>query len=67
MVSHSLIKKILLRRFDKDKLSKDVATKQARKLKKKLSRFQDKNVAPKRGAKEVRRTDQETPTIHWNV
>jgi len=53
--------------FDKDKLSKDVATKQARKLKKKLSRFQDKNVAPKRGAKEVRRTDQETPTIHWNV
>lgn len=53
--------------FDKDKLSKDVATKQARTLKKKLSRFSDKNTAPKRSAKEIRRTDQETPTIHWNV
>ncbi len=52
--------------FDKEKLSKEVAAKQARSLKKKLSRYSDKNTSPKRTGEQVRRTDQETPKIHWN-
>ena len=54
--------------FDKNKLSKEIATKQSRTLKKKLSRFSDTNVSPKKdGSAQVRKTDQETPTIHWNL
>ena len=50
--------------FDKDKLSKEVAREQTRKLKRKLSNYNDKNVAPKRGAQQVRRSDQGTPDIN---
>lgn len=53
--------------FDKEKLSKDVASKQARTLKKKLSRYSDKNVKPKSTGTQVRRDNQETPDIPWIV
>ena len=53
--------------FDKDKLSKEIATKQARSLKRKLTRHVDGNATPKRGAQQVRKTGQETPTIHWQM
>ena len=51
--------------FDKGKLSKEVATQHARKLKRKLSNFSDGKTSPKRSSKQVRRTNQETPKIHW--
>lgn len=53
--------------FDKEKLSKEIASSQARTLKKKLSRFTDDNTAPKRSAQQVRRTNQETPSIPWSM
>lgn len=53
--------------FDKEKLSKDIASTQARTLKKKLSSFKDKTVSPKRGDKQVRREGQEAPSISWNM
>jgi hypothetical protein len=53
--------------FDKEKLSKDIATKQARTLRKKLSRFNDSNAAPKRSANEVKRTNQDLGNIPWSM
>ena len=53
--------------FDKDKLSKEIATKQARKISRKLGNYTDKNVDPKRGATRPTRTDQVTPKIHWQM
>ena len=53
--------------FDKDSLSKEVATKQARSFKKKLSNFKDTNVSPKRGGNEIRRDGQGAPNISWHV
>lgn len=53
--------------FDKGKLSKEIATKQARTLKKKLSRHSDTNAAPKRSANEVRRTNQDLGNIPWSM
>lgn len=51
--------------FDKDKLVKDVATKQALKLKKTLSNFKDTQAVPKRGADDIRR--QETSDVIKNM
>lgn len=55
--------------FDKEKLVKEAATKQALKLKKKLSTFKDKQAAPKRGASDVRRTETKdiVDGINWIV
>jgi len=53
--------------FDKEKLSKEIASKQAKSLKRKLSRFSDSNAAPKRSANEVKRTNQELGDIPWSM
>jgi hypothetical protein len=53
--------------FNKDKLTKEIASKQTRLIKKKLSQFADENTAPKRSAGQVRRANQKTPEIHWNI
>jgi hypothetical protein len=53
--------------FDKEKLSKDIATKQARTLRRKLSRVTDPNAAPKRSANEVKRTNQDLGNIPWSM
>ena len=53
--------------FDKDKLSKEVSTKQARSFKKKLSNFQDTNVSPKRSDKQITRDNQGAPKVSWNM
>jgi len=53
--------------FDKDKLSKEIATKQSRTLRKKIDQFTDRNTKPKRGGGEqVKRDNQKTPKINWN-
>jgi len=51
--------------FNKDSLTKEVATKQARSFKKKLSNFKDTNVSPKRGGNDIRRDGQGAPKISW--
>lgn len=53
--------------FDKDKLSKEVATTQARAFKKKLSNYQDTNVSPKRSDKQITRDNQGAPKVSWNM
>lgn len=53
--------------FNKDKLTKDIASKQTRLIKKKLSQYTDQNTSPKRSAGQIRRSDQKTPDIHWNI
>ena len=55
--------------FDKEKLTKEIATKQAKGLRRKLGNYADKNSAPKRTAGQVRRDNQETPNIgsFWNM
>lgn len=55
--------------FDKEKLTKSIATEQTRTLKKKINRYKDQNAAPKRSGGEVRRTNQETPKIGdmWSI
>lgn len=58
-----------MNKFNKEALSKEIATKQAIKLKKGLSQFKDKEVTPKRGAADVRRTQTEevVKNINWIV
>jgi hypothetical protein len=51
--------------FDKSKLSKEIATKQALKLKKGLGNYTDSAAAPKGGDKQVKRENGETPKINW--
>lgn len=55
--------------FDKDKLIKGEVTKQALKLKKKLSTYKDGNAAPSRGASDVRRrgTKDVVKDINWII
>ena len=53
--------------FDKEKLTKEISSAQARTLKKKLSQYTDTNVTPKRGAAQVRREGQEAPVINWII
>lgn len=55
--------------FDKDKLVKDVASKQALKLKKSLSNYKDNEASPKRGATDVRReqSNDVVKNINWIV
>ena len=53
--------------FNKDKLTKDIASKQTRLIKKKLSQYTDQNTSPKRSAGQIGRSDQKTPDIHWNI
>lgn len=51
--------------FDKSKLSKEIATKQAIKLKKGLSNHKDVNATPKSSGEPVKRGNQEAPKITW--
>ena len=55
--------------FDKEKLSKEVATKQAINFRKKLNNYQDGNAKPSSGGFAGRQNtdDQSKPTIYWNV
>ena len=55
--------------FDKNKLSKEVATKQAISLKKKLSNYKDSQVAPKRGGEQIikKQTSDVVKSIKWIV
>lgn len=53
-------------KFDKDKLSTGIRTKQAIKLKKHLDNYQDKSVTAKGVAPKVNK-DSKKPVIHWNI
>ena len=55
--------------FDKTKLSKEVATKQAISLKKKLSNYKDSQAAPKRGGEQIikRQSSDVVKGIKWDV
>jgi hypothetical protein len=51
--------------FDKSKLSKEIATQQALKLKKGLSNFKDSAASPRGGDRQVKRDNGEAPKINW--
>ena len=51
--------------FNKEKLSKEVATKQARTFKRKIENFKDTNASPSRSGGTVKRENQDTPNIPW--
>jgi hypothetical protein len=52
--------------FNKEKLSREIATKQTRTIKKKLSQYTDTNTSPKRSTQQSRRTDSSLD-IPWNM
>ena len=55
--------------FDKSKLSKEIETKQAITLKKKLSNYKDSQAAPKRGGEQIikKQTSDVVKGIKWDV